>query len=346
MKILYLLQSNRFSGAENVVCQIIEMLQSENNIEMIYCSRDGQIREVLEERNIRFEPIKDLTIKEVKRIIKKCKPDIIHANDMRASFIAACSCGKIPLISHIHNNNFDSRGISLKSIAYFFAAKKSRHIFWVSQSSFEGYAFHKTLTSKSTVLYNIINIESLYKKMSIDTNNYSYDIVYVGRLTVPKNPQRLMKVCKKVCDIYSNAKIAIVGTGDLEEETKKLCKEFNLQNNIHFLGFKNNPLKILNDSKVMVMTSDWEGTPMCALEAMALGVPIVSTPTDGLCELVTNGENGFLSGDDDVLAQRIVDIVSKDKVYSFLSKNAKEKAIVINNIEKYKKSLMSVYKKR
>ena len=41
---------------------------------------------------------------------------------------------------------------------------------------------------------------------------------------------------------------------------------------------------MLHDSKVMLMTSLWEGTPMCAVEAMALGVPIVTTPTDGLCD--------------------------------------------------------------
>ena len=54
MKILHLLQSNRFSGAENVVCQIIRMFENEPNIEMVYCSRDGQIREALNERNINY----------------------------------------------------------------------------------------------------------------------------------------------------------------------------------------------------------------------------------------------------------------------------------------------------
>lgn len=69
MRILHLLQSNRFSGAENVVCQIIEMMNDNPNIEMIYCSRDGQIRDALLERDVQFVPIKDLTKSEVKRVI-------------------------------------------------------------------------------------------------------------------------------------------------------------------------------------------------------------------------------------------------------------------------------------
>ena len=307
IRVLHLLNSDRFSGAENVVCQIIGMFKDSPNIEMLYCSKDGQIREALKERDVHFVPINSLNRKEVKRVINEQKPDIIHAHDMRASFVAACACGKKTLISHVHNNNFDSRGLSLKSIAYFFAAKKAKHIFWVSQSSFDGYAFHKHFDKKSTILYNIIDVDALYQKMNQDVCSYDYDVTYLGRLTYQKNPQRLIQVFERVVQKLPSVKICVVGTGELEEETKELCKQLNLQNNVHFLGFQSNPLKILHDSKVMIMTSRWEGTPMCALEAMALGVPIVSTPVDGLKDLVINDKNGYLSNDDEELASKIVE---------------------------------------
>lgn len=198
MKVLHLLQSNRFSGAENVVCQIIGMMKNEPDMEMVYCSRDGQIAEALDERNIPFAPIKELSVEEVKRVIKEQKPDIIHAHDMRASFYAALACGKIPLISHIHNNAFDSRGLSAKSIAYIYAAKKAKHIFWVSQSSFDGYAFHKFFRKKSTVLYNIIDIDALYEKMKLDENVYNYDVIYVGRLPPKKPPKTYGSITKSL----------------------------------------------------------------------------------------------------------------------------------------------------
>ena len=343
MKVLHLLQSDRFSGAENVVCQIIDMMRDEPDIDMVYCSRNGQISEALNERNISFAPIKELSVKEVKRVIKEQNPDIIHAHDMRAGFVAACACGKIPLVSHIHNNNFNSRGLSVKSIAYYFAAHKAGHIFWVSQSSFDGYAFHKSLKNKSTVLYNIIDVNALYEKMKLDGSSYNYDVIYVGRLTLPKNPQRLMKVLQRACANCPDIKAAIIGTGDLEEETKKMCNQLNLQNNVHFLGFRSNPLKMLHDAKVMVMTSRWEGTPMCALESLALGTPIISTPTDGLCELITDGKNGFLSDDDDVLADRITNAVTDDNIRKKLSEQAIAFSEVYNDIQKYKSEIIRVY---
>ena len=58
MKVLHLLQSNRFSGAENIACQIISMC-SEEKIEFAYASPDGPIRDALKERNIKFLPIKE-----------------------------------------------------------------------------------------------------------------------------------------------------------------------------------------------------------------------------------------------------------------------------------------------
>lgn len=346
MKILHLLESPHFSGAENVVCQIIGMMREEKNIEMIYSSRDGQIREVLEERNITFAPIRELTVKEVKRVIEEQQPDIIHAHDMRASFIVALACGKIPLISHIHNNAFDSRGISKKSIAYFYAGLKAKHIFWVSDSSFEGYAFHRFLEKKSTVLYNIINIEELYDKMHKDLKEYDYDVVYLGRLTHQKNPQRLISILKIVIENFPGIKIAIIGTGDLEDETKRLVKECGLLNNISFLGFQSNPLKILHDSKVMIMSSRWEGTPMCALEAMALGVPIVSTPVDGLKDIVRSGENGYLSDDDNELANKILLVVKNKEIHKKWSEQIFVDAKQINDIEKYRSEILQTYKNK
>lgn len=336
MKILHILNSNQFSGAENVVCQIAGMFSDVPEVQMVYCSPDGQIREALLERNIDFAPVSELSASELKRVIREQRPDIIHAHDMRASFVAARCCGKIPLVSHIHNNNFDSRGISVKSIAYLFAAKKAKHIFWVSQSSFEGYGFHRFFQKKSTVLYNIVDMDELYARMELDTQTYDYDVTYLGRLTYQKNPQRLMNVFRLLKEKMPDAKMAVVGTGELEEETKALAKENGLSEQVEFLGFQSNPLKILHDSKVMVMTSRWEGTPMCALEAMSFGVPIVSTPVDGLRDLVINGENGFLSDQDEEIAEQIARIARDGARRKQYSENTLEKARAFNDKEKYK----------
>lgn len=344
MKIVHLLQSSQFSGAENVVCQIIGLMKNEPDMEMFYCSRDGQIREALEERNISFIPIKDITVDEIKRVIKSYRPDIIHAHDMRASYIAARAAGKIPVISHIHNNNFDSRGLSAKSIAYLYAGFKAKHIFWVSDSSYNGYAFHKLLSRKSEVLYNIIDIEALYKKMKLDTNSYEFDVVYLGRLTYQKNPIRLMSVFKKLIHEVPNVKIAVIGTGELENETREEAERLELGSNVTFLGFQSNPYKILHDSKLMIMTSLWEGTPMCVLEAMSLGVPVVSTPTDGVKVVVENNVTGFLGETDKEIIDCCKKILINTSIRKEMSIASAERARDLMDIKKYKNKIMKAYK--
>ena len=82
---------------------------------------------------------------------------------------------------------------------------------------------------------------------------------------------------------------------------------------------------------------------MCALEAMALGVPIVSTPVDGLCDLVEPGKTGFLESTDEGLAEKCAQIIRDSGLRAELSKNTLEKADSILNLETYKNELRKVY---
>ena len=343
MKIMHILQSSHFSGAENVVCQIFNLFKDDKDVEMVYCCKDGTIRSALEERNIPFYALSEFSLPEIKRAIHDVKPDIIHAHDMRAGFMCARVCGNIPLVSHIHNNAFDSRGLSLKTFAFLYAGRKAKHIFWVSKSSYEGYSFHTLLKKKSSILYNIIDIDALYKRVETDQDSYDYDVIYLGRLTSPKNPYRLLDVCKLLVEKNPNIKVAIVGTGDMEEETKQRANELGLSQNVSFLGYMQNPTKILKDSKVMIMTSLWEGTPMCALEAAALGTPIVSTPVDGLKDLISNDITGYLSDDNQKMADVIIRYLNDTDKLNELSTNQLKSAKEWNDNGKYFSELNKVY---
>ena len=135
MLIAHLLQSNIFSGAENVVCQIIMMFQNDPNFDMVYICPNGPIREALHERGIKYYSLEYFDLKSIRKAFEEIKPDVVHAHDMHASFKAALCLGKRRLICHIHNNSFDSRKRTIKTILFKYAAKKASHIFWVSDSS-------------------------------------------------------------------------------------------------------------------------------------------------------------------------------------------------------------------
>lgn len=342
-KVLHLLPTNKFSGAENVVCQIIDLFK--NDIEMVYCCPNGPIANSLKEKNITYIPLERFNEESLKKVINEYKPDIIHAHDIRATILASLYSSDCKIISHIHANHENMRKFNIKSFMYYIASKKASHIFWVSDSALNNYKFRNKVKRKSTVLKNVIDTSKIPLKINEDSNNYNFDIVYLGRITYQKNPKKLIDVLSLVHTAKNDLKVAIIGDGDLLTETKEYAFEKGLGKCIQFFGFMHNPYKILASSKILVMTSRYEGTPMCALEAQSLGLPIVSTPTDGLKDLIKDSYNGYLSNDNVELADDIISILTDKFLLEELSNNSKEKSAKYNNLELYKNSLLEIYEK-
>lgn len=342
-KILHLLSSKVFSGAENVACQIISMFKDDSAFEMVYCSPDGLISSSLKERGVKFLVLEKFEYLNIRKIISEYKPDIIHAHDVTASIYAAMLPPKYKVISHMHVNNANMSKFCLKSVLYRFSACRYNNIFWVSNTAFSSYIYREQLKMKSSILYNIIDKEALLARINKDTNDYSYDIAYVGRITYQKHPEKLINIIKKVHDSYPNLRVAIVGRGDLLNSTKEYTVSNGLSETVDFLGFMENPTKILQMSKLMIMTSRFEGTPMTALEAMCLGTPIVSTPTDGMVDLIKNGENGFLSDNDDILVKSCLAIIKDSSLRNKLSVETQKMYSKYCDAEAYKKAIYNAY---
>lgn len=342
MKVLHVLGSNSFSGAENVACQIINM--TKDFAESIYVSKNGAIKDELTSRNIRYIMLDKLSVPKLKKVLKKEKPDVVHAHDMKASLICSIVIDKkTKFVSHIHNNNYNSRRLTLKSMLYAFAANKANHILWVSKSAYEGYYFSKYFGYKSTILYNVINTSEIVEKIADDKNQYFNDIIFVGRLAYPKNPQKFVKIISKIKEQFPDVKAAMAGAGEYYNEISLLIKENKLEENIRLLGFINNPYKIMNDSKIMLITSEWEGLPMCALEAMFLGLPIISTPVDGMRDLIKENVNGFFADSTDSFVKYVTQLLNDNYLYSIMSKNAKEMFKTMNSIQEYADKIKQLY---
>ena len=342
MKILHVLNTASFSGAENVVCQIIKMYKN-TDYTMAYCSRDGSIRDLLKEKNIDFYPISNMCISEINRIIDEYKPDILHAHDMRASYISSKNSTNTPVVCHIHNNAFDSRRISKKSIAFLLSTFRISHIFWVSDESMNQYAFYKFIKKKSSVLHNIIDIESLYNKANEDNHQYASDLVFVGRLSEEKNPMRLIDIVSEIKKTKKDISLAVVGDGKYKETMMNEVHNKGLTSNVTFYGFLSNPYKILKDSSIMIMTSIREGLPMCILEAFALGTPVVSTPVGAIKDIISDGVNGYLCNENSEFSNRIIEILNNKQKYVSMSLQSVVFAKHYNDKSKFMESLSNAY---
>lgn len=341
-RVLHLLASNKYSGAENVACTIIKNTKDE--YDSIYCSPNGNIKNRLEEENIEYLPLKKLSFKEIKKAIKQFNPNIIHAHDFKASCLASIFYKKRKIISHVHINNKKMRKINLYSLLYNYVSKKFFHIFFVSQSAYDNYVFKKNVVNKSSILYNVIDKEEIFKKINEIKCNLEYDLIFLGRLVEQKNPERLIEIVKLLVKEQKNLKVAIVGDGDKKNIIKQLINLNNLNKNIDMLGFQQNPYPILNNSKLLIMTSFREGTPMVVLEALCLGKPIISTPVDGLKDIIKNNYNGYLINNNKEFAKTINEILKDENKLKKLSKNAIDYFNEYNNLNKYINAIKTYYK--
>ncbi|MDH5159348.1 hypothetical protein BLX88_09400 [Bacillus obstructivus] len=340
-KVLHLLSSNSYSGAENVVCHIIDMFKDE--IDMAYCSPIGTIKESLDEKNIDYLPLEKVSYIELKKVISSYKPDIIHAHDIRASVIAAQFSKKVPIISHLHGKFEEMTKLSVKSILYRLCIYRFRHIFAVSQSIIKDYYFSHTLAKKGSVLYNVVNEQALIELVKNEPK-YNFDFIFLGRFSYPKNPKRLIKIIAMIVTRMPNATFVLIGSGNLLEETKLLAKELNVYKNITFTGYVKNPYPYLKSSKVMLMTSRTEGTPMCVLEAMLFGIPVISTAIDGIKEIIDHGSNGYYFYTDDEIVNQAIQLINNEELRKTKSIEVYKKGKVINNMESYRDKLFKIYR--
>ena len=343
IKVLHLISTSLFSGAENVACQIINLFKSDNGYDMKYCAVIGKNKEALEIRKIPVLKLDKFNIHDIKKAIRDYNPDIIHAHDPKSTIASAIASRGKKIIAHIHSNHRYMRKISIKScIFHFYIEKRISSIIWVSDSALNEYIFNKKINKKidSVVLRNVVNPNELKDIARNDKDQYSFDLVFLGRMEDVKNPLRFIDIMSQIQKNKRDIKVAMIGDGSLMNEIKTKVNELGLEKNITIFGNLINPYKILLSSKILVITSRYEGTPMNALESIACGIPIVSTPVDGLLELL---DKRYLCSSDDEFISVIIDLLTSQKNIMGYRNRLIAVDSSINDVSKYKKILEQLY---
>lgn len=151
-------------------------------------------------------------------------------------------------------------------------------------------------------------------------------IVSVGRLENAKNYTMAIKAFAKFHNTHKDYVYDIYGKGSREEELRKLVFELGLQESVNFKGFSTSIYEEILDAQMFVLSSDFEGMPNALMEAMALGIPSISTdhPIGGARAIIENGKNGILVpvGDIDDLAAKMLLVADNYDFAKKLSVNA------------------------
>ena len=341
-KVFFVLSTNGYSGAEAVNISIIESLKDE--FDFYWVSRRGEIVDILKEKNIKWIEIKKLSIKEINRINKEYKPDIIHATDYKASVVCSFARKRCKLISHLHNNSPWLKKYSLYSFVFLFATLRIDKILIVSNSIEKEYVFSKNIKNKIINIGNPVSRKKILSQVTDKDYEKKYDICCIARVTEQKNPFKFIEIIRKLKKQKPDLKVLWIGAyGDLKEECLELCQKYDIIKNIDFVGFQKNPYKLLASSKVFVLTSDWEGYGLVAFEALTLGIPCIVSKVGGLVDLVDD-TCGKLCDKNNIQDYDIILQILQDKeLYKSLSKGAIEKSKRLDNIQKYSETIRNLY---
>lgn len=174
------------------------------------------------------------------------------------------------------------------------------------------------------IIPNAINEEFLqYEPPRVAKRNV---IVSVGRLAPQKNQKLLIRAFSQIVKEFPEYTLEIYGQGPEKENLVVLAKELGIEDRVRFKGFSKDIKSQICDARLFVLTSDFEGLPNSLIEAMALGLPCVTTDFagGGAQELITDGEDGIIvkAGDEKAVISAIRQVLSDETLAHSLGEKA------------------------
>lgn len=337
MKVLFYINAIHHGGAERVMVNLANMLSfdSRNSVVLVTSFKDEWEYNVYElvkrinlVENMPSGFIKRNTdlCKRLRRVLKDENPDTIVSFMAEPNFRLLISSWGIKaktIISIRNDPNREYPNRLFKFLAKTLYRRADRVVFQTSEAQAW---FPLKIQSKSEIIMNQVD-EKFY---GMERDESPRDIITTGRLVSQKNHEMLIRAFALISDnIKEN--LIIYGEGDLREHLQSLISELNLENRVFLPGATTDVLKVLKSAKLFVLSSDYEGMPNSLMEALAVGVPSISTdcPCGGPRELISHGVNGFLVPVNDIdamakMMQHLLDI--PEEQLKAVSENALKKA--------------------
>ena len=315
MKVMFFLPSLQSGGAERVV-SVLANNMSKNGIDVsiVTICNDKCCYEISKEVSLHcLDCDKDISLPTFKRMSKRINKirDIIRLSspDVAIAFMAntgidvslAARGTKVPVIVSERNDpKLDPPSRfrrELRKFAYNFVKG------FVFQTAEAQAFFPERIRNRSTVIFNPLSPNL----PQVTTGEKDKKIVAVGRLNKQKNYPMLFAAYERIAKKHPDYELEIYGEGVLEEQLKAEAAKIDAK--VNFMGFCSDVHEKIKDAALYIMSSDFEGMPNALMEAMAIGLPCISTdcPCGGPKMLIENGVNGILVpvGDDKALEEAI-----------------------------------------
>ena len=362
-KVLHVIDSLDLGGAQTLLLEICRNADRERfEIEVACMHGLGVFAGEFEKAGIKIHSLSPgkwppLYIPNFPRLLKRLDPDVLHFHLFGSNLIAkplAALVGKRTLIVHDHCNDA-GRGNPAMLFADALTNRLASKVIAVSDSIRDFLILHEGVDPDRVVtLSNGIDSQSFLPakegqmalaKSALGLPSDALVIGGMGRLVPQKNFSRFLDVAARVLSETPSAVFVIAGTGPQEEELKAKAALLGINERVRFLGHVSDRLSLYYAFDALLMTSDFEGTPMVLLEAMSCGLPVVASAVDGIAEVCTDGHDALLLPPGDVagFATALKDILQDDGLRATLGRNARDSILERYEIRHLVRRIEGIY---
>ena len=243
----------------------------------------------------------------IRKHIKKTSPDVVVSFMAQIAFLVGLAIKGLK-VRHVVSERIDpsmvKRGKIYESVLHHVYATSEKVVLQTKRAY--NY-FPAKVQRKSTIILNPIEVKAYA------STEKSMRIVTAGRLEAQKNHKMLINAFEALKDKYPEYILDIYGQGSLHNELQQYIANKNLENRVFLKG--NSPVihEEIASAELFILPSNFEGLSNALLEAMMMGLPVISTACSGSDETIIDGENGMLVpvGDESSLV-RVIDRVLSD----------------------------------
>jgi len=228
--------------------------------------------------------------------LKSIQPDIVHVQYIKLGYIPAYFSKKIlkkPYIAYGRGSDIYYMSSLMRKISKFFLKHAVKVIALTADMKQE---LQKIYDGEISVIPNGVELDNYKNLQKKDFDVKNKKIIFVGVLRPVKGLEYLIKAMEIIHVEMENTILMIIGEGEERKSLETLVLKLHLENVVIFTGdiLNKNIPSYLIQGDVFVLPSLSEGFPNVLLEAMAAGLPLVTTNINGLSEIIRNEENGYL----------------------------------------------------